>query len=235
MISVCMATYNGEDYIREQLDSILQQVSSTDEIIISDDGSTDSTLDIIKAYDNANIRLINNGGINSPVRNFENALNYSRGDIVLLSDQDDVWMWNKVDTIKQYMKKYDLVLSDADVIDENGVVIGDSFYRINCSKSGLINNLIKNSYLGCSMAFNRKILDKALPFPDDLPMHDWWIGLIGNIYGETYFIDKKLFSYRRHSSNVSCAGKKSSFSLAYKIWFRYVILKSIASRYFRFR
>lgn len=232
-ISVCMATYNGEKYIKEQLESILCQLNKNDELIISDDSSTDHTVNITKSCDDKRIKLFENQRFKSPIFNFENALKHATGEIIILADQDDIWEPNKIEIIKRYIQEYDLVLSDAFIIDKYGNILQDSFYKLNSSKSGFIKNIIKNSYLGCTMAFNKKILDKSLPFPNDLPMHDWWIGLIGEMYGKTYFIEDKLISYRRHGNNVSPTGEKSKYSFFQKIIFRLLIIKNLFRRYFK--
>lgn len=229
-ISVCMATYNGEKYIKEQLDSILSQIGENDKLIISDDSSTDNTVQIIKSFKDNRIKIFENQKFKSPIFNFENALNNATGDIIVLSDQDDIWKANKIETIKKYMHNYDLVLSDADIIDEKGNILHKSFYKLNGSKNGFIKNIVKNSYLGCTMAFNKKILDKSLPFPKDLPMHDWWIGLISEMYGKTYFIEDKLINYRRHGNNASPTGEKSKYSFFQKVIFRLIMIKNLIKR-----
>ncbi|MCU7800086.1 MAG: glycosyltransferase family 2 protein [gamma proteobacterium symbiont of Lucinoma myriamae] len=227
MISICMVTYNGEKFINKQLDSILSQMDCNDELIVSDDSSTDKTIAIIKSYNDKRIKILENQKFQSPVFNFENALKYADGEYIFLADQDDIWLPGKVKKIKKYLRKYDLVLSDANIVDADGEIIGHSFYKINNSRSGFINNMIKNSYLGCTMAFNRKILKKSLPFPGDLPMHDWWIGLVGEIYGKTHFIDEPLISYRRHNDNASPTSEKSQYSFKKKIHFRIILIKNL--------
>jgi glycosyltransferase involved in cell wall biosynthesis len=222
-----MATYNGEKYIGEQLDSILIQLSEDDEVVISDDSSTDRTVAIIKEFRDARIVLFENQKFSSPVFNFENSLSYAKGDIIILSDQDDIWKADKIAVLTLYFNKFDLILSDAEVVDKYCNIIEDSFYSKNGSKKGLVKNIIKNSYLGCTMAFNRNILEKALPFPRDLPMHDWWIGLVGELYGETYFIKNKLISYRRHDNNASTTSEKSEYSFTRKVFFRLSIIKNL--------
>lgn len=206
MISVCMATYNGEKYLKEQLDSILKQIKSSDELIISDDGSTDSTRIIIKEYQKEykNIYLID-GPKMGVQKNFENALKTSQGDIIFLSDQDDIWMDDKVNEVLEAFQNPNvvLILHDAQIVDQNGQVIEDSFFEHRGSKSGLFENLWKNSYLGCCMALRRSVLECSLPFPPKIEMHDWWIGLIGEMMGEVRLIDKPLLKYRRHGENVS--------------------------------
>ncbi len=232
-ISVCMATYNGEKYIRKQIESILIQLNADDELIISDDSSTDDTVEIIKSIGDNRIILFEKQQFKSPIFNFENALKYAQGEIIVLADQDDIWKENKIETIKKYMQDYDVVISDADIIDEHGKILQDSFYKLNGSKSGFAKNIVKNSYIGCAMAFNKKILDKSLPFPRDIPLHDWWIGLIGEMYGKTYFIEDKLISYRRHENNASPTGEKSKYSTLRKISFRISLMKNLILRYIK--
>ena len=230
MLSVCMATYNGEKYIKDQLHSILTQLSENDEIIISDDSSTDQTINIIRKFEDDRIILLENQKFSSPIYNFENALKFASGDIIFLSDQDDIWKTAKVKKIKKFIKNYDLILSDAEIIDSKGEILHESFYKINKSKSGLVRNFIKNNYLGCTMAFNRKILNRILPFPKNLPMHDWWIGLISEICGKVYFLEDKLISYRRHEHNATKTVGKSNYNLFQKIKFRYILLKNLLFR-----
>lgn len=226
-ISVCMATYNGERYVAVQLTSILNQLSDGDELIISDDSSIDNTTTIIKSFNDNRIKLYENQQFKSPIFNFENALKHANGEYIFLADQDDIWIPRKVEIFKKYLNDYDLVLSDANIIDDSGKEIYESFYRVNASNGGLLKNMVKNSYLGCTMAFNRKILEKSLPFPKDLPMHDWWMGLIAEVYGKTCFVDDKLISYRRHGNNASPTGEKSKYSIIKKIQFRLIMCKNL--------
>ena len=138
-------------------------------------------------------------------KNFENALKKSKGDIIFLSDQDDIWMNNKVDVVLDAFQNPNVVLTlhDAQIVDQNEQVIEDSFFQHRGSQSGLFKNLWKNSYLGCCMAFRRSVLECSLPFPPKIEMHDWWIGLIGEMMGKVRLIDKTLLKYRRHGENVS--------------------------------
>ena len=229
-ISVCMATYNGEKYIKEQLESILNQSLPVDEIIISDDSSTDNTVRIIKDLNESRIVLLENNKFRSPIFNFENALNNATGSVIFLSDQDDIWMTDKVRILNENLKQYDLVVSDASLVDANGFITDDSFFELRKSGAGLFKNIYKNTYLGCCMAFNRNILKKSLPFPARIPMHDIWLGLIAEKRGNTYFCKEKLVHYRRHSSNASPTGEKSCYSTLEKILFRYNLIFSLMRR-----
>lgn len=226
-----MATYNGEKYIKEQLQSILSQLSESDEVIVSDDNSVDDTISIIESFKDPRIKIFHSH-FQSPIYNFENALLKSTGDIIFLSDQDDIWLPNKVQVMLGYMRTYNCVISDASLIDDSGNVIFGSFFKLNNSKSGLIMNLISNAYLGCAMCFDRKILVRALPFPKDIEMHDRWLGIISEVYGKTYFCDDILFKYRRHGGNVSQASEKSINNFYKKISIRYFLLKNLMFRVF---
>lgn len=226
-ISVCMATYNGEKFIKEQLESILCQLGENDEVIISDDGSTDNTKYIIEAFKDKRIKFFKNSGPKGVVHNFENALNKSSGDYIFLSDQDDVWNKGKVDKVVYELQKCDLVLTDAYVVDSVGSIIHKSFFELNRSRKGFFKNIIKNSYLGCAMAFNRKTLEACLPFPSKIPMHDWWIGLIAEKKYKVVHISDKLINHRRHSNNTSFSGENSEYSFLTKLKFRLLIIKEL--------
>lgn len=206
MISVCMASFNGEKYIERQIDTILQNLSENDELIISDDNSLDSTREIIKSYmekDNR-IKLVN-GPKQGVIANFENAICHAKGDFIYLTDQDDLWDSKKVEYMQACFEKKTciLVMHDADIIDGNDVVVENSFFKRRGSKPGVINNIIKNSYIGCCMAFRRELLDVALPIPRNIEMHDQWLGVLAEIKGSVVFLDEVLFHYRRHGDNVS--------------------------------
>ncbi|WP_198171459.1 glycosyltransferase family 2 protein [Mucilaginibacter aquatilis] len=198
-----MATYNGNKFISIQLDSILSQINQSDEIIISDDGSTDGTLDTINNFKDERIKVINNVGKKGPVGNFENALKHCSGEIIFLADQDDRWLPGKYQKHINGHEDYDLVISDATVVDENHQIIFSSFFKQRKSKKGLLNNLLTNSYIGCCMSFKRDILNASLPFPHSIHMHDWWIGLIAELKGKVFFLNEPLMLYVRHSVNAS--------------------------------
>jgi Glycosyltransferases involved in cell wall biogenesis len=227
MVSVCMATKNGATFIKEQLDSILPQLRDEDEIIISDDCSSDDTLTVIRTFQDPRIRLLESRSEKGIARSFEASLNASHGEYIFLADQDDVWLPEKVDKMIQTLKDYDLVMSDCHLVDDNLGLNNRSFYQYNRSGKGLFRNLLKNSYMGCCMAFTKALKDRALPFPDDIPMHDFWIGLIGELYFKVHFMPDILVLHRRHASNATTSGKKSKYSIDQKLVQRYKMIKNL--------
>jgi len=238
MISVCIPTYNGEKYIKAQLDSIIPQLNNDDEIIISDDGSTDRTIKIVENYKDNRIKIyihekcstFSNYPYYKISKNVENALIHASGDLIFLSDQDDIWMNNKVETVQQTIGDNLVLLHDCTIIDGNKNELVPSYYIQNKSKAGLISNLINSSYLGSCMAIKKEILKTALPFPVIPVPHDIWFGLIADWKGKMKISDKKLIMYRRHGNNHSSSSGKSDFSFSFKIIYRINILIALISR-----
>lgn len=230
-ISVCMATFNGEKFIKEQLDSILILLGDTDEVIISDDGSTDRTIDIINNYNDSRIKIYKNDNKPGVIGNFENSISKSKGDYIFLSDQDDVWLKDKVSKVIHELQNVDLVVTDAFLTNEKGEKFKESYYYTNKTKPGLINNIINASYLGCTMAFKKDIKSYILPFPSRIPMHDLWIGSMVYLKGKVKFMDDKLILYRRHDNNVSFSGEKSEIPIMERILFRIRLVGNILRRF----
>ncbi|MFV8322648.1 glycosyltransferase family 2 protein [Flavobacterium sp. LB3P21] len=233
MISVCIATYNGEKYIQEQIFSILEQLGKDDEVIISDDCSTDNTIAIIQKISDSRIKLFFNTekGYTS---NFENALKQVKGDIVFISDQDDIWNPNKVRICLEELKTADLVVSDCQLINSTNEIISDSYFELRGVKKSSWGNLIKFSYLGCCLAFRSDILKKALPFPSNRQFctHDNWLFLVGSFLFKHKVLDDKLIYYRRHDGNVSSGGLISSTSRWFKIKYRIYLCFFLIKRSF---
>jgi len=219
MISICIATYNGEKYIMEQLLSILKQIKDDDEVIISDDGSKDKTIEIIQSLHDSRIKIYQNIGKHGFTHNFENALNHVNGDYIFLSDQDDIWLDNKVEVVMKEFKNCDLVIHDCKTINDHMEIIQNSRFNAFNIKKSFIQHLIKSRYLGCCMAFNKKMLETILPFPknEKLVEHDIWIAAVGLLYFRTKLIYQPLILYRRHDKNVSDGGFDKGYSITNKI------------------
>lgn len=227
---MCVATFNGAKYIRQQLESILSS-ECISEVLVSDDGSTDGTQEIVRSFSDARISLMS-GPQCGVIKNFEKLLMKAKGDYIFLSDQDDVWFDDKVGTMIKALEGVDLVVCDCEVVSADLKIISPSFFDIRKSGGGVLYNLWRNSYLGCCMAFNRRLLTHALPFPKNIPMHDWWLGLIAEVHGKTVFIDTPLMSYRRHGENISSTAEKSNASLWTRLKWRTYLLAHLLKRKF---
>lgn len=203
-VSVAMATYNGEKYIKEQIESILKNLQKNDELVISDDGSNDSTLNIINSFGDKRIKLIKGPG-KGIKQNFNNAIKNTKGDYIFLSDQDDIWMDNKVDMVlKKFAEdNYALIQHDAIVIDGKKNTIIDSVFEHRKSRRGIIKNIIKNSYQGCCIAFKKELKKEILPIPEYIYLHDQWIGMVAEVNGKVLFLKESLIKYRRYEENNS--------------------------------
>lgn len=234
MISVCLPTHNGSKYIYDQIISILVQLETNDEIIISDDYSTDNTLQIIRDIKDSRIKIFENRKFPSYIFNFENALMKANGDIIFLSDQDDIWLPNKIKKMSKALNDAELVVSDCFVTNYNLDIIHNSYYKVRgTNKSKILGLLGGSPYLGCCMAFNRSVLFKALPFPKKINSHDIWIGNIAAFYFKVNFIDDKLIYYRRHGENISTIAGQSKTSLYEKLFDRLNTIKYLLLRIFR--
>ena len=224
MISVALAAYKGEKYIEAQIRSILPQLSHGDEIIVSDDRPGGMTERIVKRIAAEDSRVVwVEGKSKGVVSNFVNAIRYCKGDKIFLCDQDDVWLPDKVKRVMEaFDEGYDLVLHNAYITDGELNITDYSFFEKRGSKKGVIRNVFKNSYMGCCMAFDRKLLKKIMPMPRSIPMHDQWIGILAEIYGKVKFLDLPLIYYRVHGGNVT--GGKTTFKQKME-WRRYLIFK----------
>ncbi|HMI00860.1 MAG TPA: glycosyltransferase family 2 protein [Pedobacter sp.] len=234
--SVCMATYNGEKYIYDQIKSILDQLRSDDELIISDDQSKDHTISIIESFNDPRIKLFLHKNVGRPTENFQNALEKAEGEIIFLADQDDVWIEGKYEKMRKLLKTYDLVLSNSILVDEDLKVLNSSFFHYHGSAKGVVRNAIKNSYFGSCMAFRKGLLQYALPFPSTLEIgHDIWLGLVAEMTGNVYFTNEAMILYRRHGSTVTPHGiGKSKRSLFVKLWSRIIVLKYVLKFYLKY-
>lgn len=242
MVSVCIASHNGEKYIKTQISSILAQLDNNDELIISDDGSTDATLDIVKGFNDSRIKLISYKqddyikdkrycrSFYYASYNFENALKQAKGEYIFLSDQDDIWNDNKKEEMLLALVSNDIVMSNFSIIDAKGEKQNDQYYAENPISSSIIKNVISCHFLGCCMAFNRKVLDYVLPFPKNLIGHDLWIGSLGCHNFTFSFIEKPLHQYRRSGDNVSAATESSKNPLYFKIYYRVRFLAQLVRR-----
>lgn len=230
-VSVCMAAYNGERYITAQLQSILSQLQEHDEIIVVDDASTDGTKERVRALNDGRIRLVEHSRNLGVLRTFEDAIRMASGHILFLSDQDDLWAANKISIVLRAFQLYpeaNVAVSDAALIDENDVPLGRSYYAQRGKfRSNVLSNIIRCSYLGCSMAFRSRIRAKILPFPTESDvLHDLWIGAVNSLTGgKTIYLDHSLVAYRRHEGNATGNGR---LTIRHQIRLRWDLCRSLA-------
>ena len=230
-ISVCMTVYNGAEFIRQQIQSVLDELTGDDELIIHDDLSTDETVKVVAEFvADRRVKFRKNEKKLGVVKNFERTLQEARGDYVFLCDQDDIWLPGKVDACINALKVHTLVVTDCVVVDQNLNVISPSFFELRHSGPGVLKNICKNTFLGCCMAFRRELLDIGLPIPSKMPMHDMWLGLLAQINGSVIFIDQKLSLYRRHQFAASPTAGVSNFGIALQIKIRTILIWCLISR-----
>ncbi len=218
MISVCMATYNGEKYLEAQLNSILPQLKEGDELIISDDGSSDGTMSILSALPSDNVRIFQNS-FRNPVLNFEFALRMSTKPVICFSDQDDIWLPGKRELMHKQLEDATqrLIVMNGQIVDALGSPTGETIFERWSTHPGFWNNLLRNTFMGSSMAFTADLKPYLLPFPSEIAMHDWWIGLMAEKLGEVRWLEELTIQYRIHGNNASLKGSSISQKLSWRI------------------
>ena len=212
-IDILLATYNGEKYLREQIDSILKQTYQNFKLIISDDCSIDETSKILKEYEKKDKRVViyyqeENLGY---IKNFEFLLSKVEHDLYMLSDQDDVWLPEKIEKSYEKLKNTnsDLVYGDLIVVDKDLNEINPSFMKLKKTfrKANKYSDYravyLYNCVTGCTILSKSKFISKILPFPTNVSYvpHDYWIALIVGMNGKITFINEPLIKYRQHGNN----------------------------------
>ena len=211
-IDILLATYNGEKYLKCQLDSILNQTHKNIRILINDDCSTDGTKGILEEYEKKDKRIIVNYNEKNLgyIKNFENLLKRVENKFFMLSDQDDFWMENKVEISLEKLLKdnADLVFTDLEVVDENLNQITPSLVKFMKMNKNIQKHkdyklvFLRNCVTGCTIISKKELIDKYIPIPEEKPMvHDWWMALIISQIGKLSFLDKPTIKYRQHGKN----------------------------------
>lgn len=204
-ISIALATYNGEAFLADQLKSFVSQSRPPDEIVVSDDGSKDGTLKILEKFcseTNIFVKIIENDTGRGVAKNFNNALRYTTGDLILLADQDDIWFPNKLKVYEKFFVEnpsVHLMLTDAAIFQENiNVTERTKLDYFRDRKYGL-----DNFCTGCCMGFRRSFLELSMPIPSEGYAHDVWLSDVGSILESKVIVDEVTMYYRRHGANVS--------------------------------
>lgn len=213
-ISICMATYNGERFLRQQLDSILAQSNQDWQLLVRDDGSDDDTVPIVEDYASrlpGRIRLVTDGGGRLGANlNFGKLLEYADTEYIMFSDQDDVWLPNKIDLTLNAMKAAEqiypdkpvLIHTDLKVVDSDLNIIADSMWSYQKLFPEIGDDLSKimaqNVVTGCTVVINRKARDVSTPIPAEAIMYDWWIAIRVAKHGKIVYISTPSILYRQH-------------------------------------
>ena len=216
-VSIALCTFNGEKYILDQLRSIRSQTRKPDELVVCDDASTDKTLDILYSFKKScpfPLHIFKNETNLGSSNNFGKALQLCEGDVIALSDQDDVWLPHKIkvtlDTMTALEKRHRknkslLVHTDAKVVDENLHEIAPSLWQYQKSNPGkgstLKRLLLQNVATGCTVMVNKTLRDMMLPIPPEAMMHDWWMALVASALGQIAYVSEPTLLYRQHEKN----------------------------------
>ena len=207
-----MATYNGERFIRQQIESILNQSYSDFELIIGDDCSSDATLDIINEYSKNDNRIVvvSNSRNLGFKKNFEKLLNLAKGDYVALSDQDDVWTEDHLEKLLAKSEEYDLVCSNAYLVDSSGQQMGTTMKDVlrikqfDSNQEAIQIHLMHYNFVqGATCLISRNLLEKSLPIPEEVKFHDYWLALCAAFSRGIYYYEEPLLLYRQHGLNVT--------------------------------
>ena len=216
LIDILLSTYNGEKYLKDQLDSIVRQSVQDWRIIVRDDGSTDSTLTgVLKQYQELlgdKLRVLSGENV-GVVGSFSRLMDQSSAPYLMFCDQDDVWFNDKVEVMLQSIKTVEqslgsnipvLSFSNLALVDQDGRPTGSDFWRfhgINPHHSSLERLLLQNVVTGCACMFNRALLVISTPIPHEAILHDWWLSLNASLFGVLAVVDRPTIYYRQHSSN----------------------------------
>lgn len=222
-VDILLSTHNGEAYLEPLLNSIINQTYHHWRLIIRDDGSQDNTREILRAFKEKYpdkiiliVEEIRNIGV---VPSYSMLLDLSTSDYVMLCDQDDVWLPQKIEHSVNAISRVEsekagpvMVFTDLIVADKNLNIISDSFFeyrRLNRNHTELQRLLVQNVVTGCTVIMNRQLAKMVVPIPEEAIMHDWWIALVASLRNGVYFDCNKNILYRQHAQNTIGAQKVS--------------------------
>lgn len=215
IVSVAIATYNGAEHVRAQIESVLEQLHDGDEVVVVDDASTDDTVAIVEQMGDPRIRLSARACNRGYVRTFEEAIGLTTGDVVMLSDQDDLWVEGRVDRLLSALEHTEVVASDVVLLGDDAPLLSPFRrrpWRLDPSTSDhRRRNVLRMlaglmPYYGCAMAVRRSALDLVLPVPPWLEeSHDLWIATIGNVSGQMTHLGSPTVRRRLHEANASAS------------------------------
>jgi len=220
-ISICLATYNGEKYLKEQLDSLVNQTISPYEVIVQDDCSTDNTVGIARQYmDKLNLKIYLNEINLGFTKNFESVLQKATGDLIAPCDQDDIWKSDKLEKLSGLIGEHSLIYADSLLVNSEAESLHQSLSQK--LKNNFIDSqsalhyIFDNSVSAHSMLFKKELLEYIFPFPS-ITYFDAYIGAVAASLDGVVFLDESLVLYRQHNTNTLAKKKKQKLSLFAKI------------------
>lgn len=214
-VSVAIATYNGAKYLSEQLDSIFAQTLLPDEVVVVDDCSTDNSWKILQDYSSVYkiIKIYRNERNVGVTKTFERALSISSGDFIALADQDDYWLPNKLELLMANIDSHLLIYSDYLIVNENLDTLFDSSKKVLPYHDGSLSMFyLRCNVPGCATLYSRKLIDLALPFPDEIISHDHYLVVLAKFFGSIGYYNGSLLKYRQHANNVSGGIYKQNYA-----------------------
>ena len=215
-ISVCMASYNGEQYIEKQIESILAQLNEEDELIVIDDRSKDKTAGIISTFQDSRIRFFQNHSNQGVVKTFERAIKLAFNDYIFLADQDDLWTEQRIEKILEIFRKNPcmLVTGNLSAIDKNdkkiNIYLGTLHAEDSCRYLKNIVGIFFGTafYYGCAMGFRKELKEVILPIPKYIEAHDLWIAMAANLQKSNFHLEETVLYHRIHEKNVTTSHRK---------------------------
>jgi len=223
-IDILLSTYNGEKFIKEQLDSLLGQTFQGWRLLVRDDGSSDCTVKIVEEYMSrypAKIIFVEDKRKHLGAgQSFAKLMEYSYADYIMFCDQDDVWLEGKIEATLAKMKEIEitapvkpiLVHTDLKIADENLKVISNSMWKyqkLEPKRKSINYLLVQNNVTGCTVMINKRLKEITLPFPEEAIIHDWWLALVSSAFGKIGYVNIPTILYRQHGKNDIGAKKYS--------------------------
>ena len=228
MISVLLPAFNGENYIAEQIASILDCLGSSDELIIADDASVDGTNLVIKQFNDSRIKLIcrhKNIGLK---RSISELVSLAQGRYIFFADQDDIWLKDRISATLPLLEEYELVVSDCLVVTSDLRILESSYFSVIRPNKRVLQNILSCKFLGCCMAMRAETAKNCFPLNVFAPAHDWWFGVLCLLLNKKiFFFEDPALLYRRHTSNVSMAAGISNRPFLRKILDRFFLVVSL--------
>lgn len=235
-VDILLPTFNGADFLKPQLDSIIQQAHNNWRLLVRDDMSTDDTMAILREYQEAYpeqiVILQDAKGRLGVKKNFGELMRHASSDYIMFCDQDDVWSPHKIPVSLRRMRETEssvgretpvLIHTDMQVVDADLQEISPSFWKdlqLDPGKNSFRYLIVQNNINGCTMLINRALCSKALPLPEEATMHDWWVAIVAAAFGTIEFINTPLVQYRQHADNSIGARRVNWLVLIKKNLFR---------------